>query len=126
MGQNSGSFLIAVDNNLFASKKTSGLMGAWQGLTAFTFPLSATGSAGTGAFIFGSPDTTDPGLFPHAKFVYQITGACPAGTAAFASGYCSSPAVAIAGQHDGKYVILVSGIWVPLNNAPTLLVLVQN
>jgi len=126
MGQNSGSFLIGVDDSLFTSKNTPGMMGGWQGLTAFTFPLQASGASGTGAFVFGSPDANDPGLFPHARFLYQITGPCPTGTTTFASGYCSSPAVAIAGQHDGKYIILVSGIWVPLNNAPTLLVLVQS
>jgi hypothetical protein len=124
-GQSSGTFLLGVDQSVFTSTGTTGLMGAWQALSSFSFPLSATGASGTGAFVFGAPDTAVPGLFQHAQFLYQITGACPAGTRTFATGYCSSPAVAMAGEHDGKYVVLVSGLWVPANNAPTVLMLVE-
>jgi len=90
---------------------------------------------------FGTQDANLPGLFPDAKFLYR-QDACPAGTESFGSAavpgttavhYCASPAVAMIGQHNGKYVVIVTGISVAANmspltviNAPTIFVLVQN
>jgi hypothetical protein len=84
----------------------------------------------TVSFSFGAQDAQNPGLFPDAQFVYNPGGStCPTGTSVFSvtqqTTFCSSPAVGMAAQHDGKYIILITGTN-PLNHAPTLFVLVQN
>lgn len=82
------------------------------------------------SFSFGKQDEHNPGLFPDAQLVYNPGGStCPAGTRPFSvvqqTTFCSSPAVGMAAQHDGKYIILVTGTNA-LNNAPTLFLLVQD
>jgi hypothetical protein len=82
------------------------------------------------SFSFGDQDASHPGLFPNAQFVYNPGGSdCPTGTQLFKvvdqTTFCSSPAVGMSAQHDGKYVILITGTNA-LNNAPTLFILVQN
>lgn len=124
MGQNSAAYLTGVDNTLFTAKSKPGLSGGWQPTTSFSSPVSATG-AGSGAFVFGPPDPSDAGLFPRAQILYPTTDPCIPGETTYATGYCASSAVAIVGLHDGKFVILVSGLWVPLNNSPFVLLLVQ-
>jgi hypothetical protein len=108
-----------------------GIYGGWQNPAT---PTSAPASGSINLF-FGPQDAYNPGLFPNAEFVYSATTPpCPAGSSVFAGTptpangevYCSSPAVAIVAQHNGNYVILVTGIYVETNNSPTVMVLVQN
>ncbi len=123
--------------SLFTSTHTSGMLGNWEILSSG----ASLGYGSGGGLVFGKQDASRPGLFPNAKFLYQ-QDACPAGTELFGSAavpgttpvhYCSSPAVAMVGQHNGKYVIIVTGISVAANmspltviDAPTVFVLVQN
>ena len=79
---------------------------------------------------FGTQDRNNPGLFPNVQFVYNPGGStCPTGTTVFSvtqqTTFCSSPAIAMAAQHDGKYIVLITGTNA-LDNLPTLFVLVQN
>jgi hypothetical protein len=115
---------------------TTGFFGGWQSTTSTSLPFTASQG-----IVFGAQDAKSPGLFPNAKFLYEISGdpaydvPCPSGTESFAHGYntrgydyaeiCSSPAVVMAAQHDGKYVLLVTGIYVPAGNSPTVMILVQ-
>jgi hypothetical protein len=101
-------------------------------LAASSSPSTISFSAGfpTFSFSFGTQDTNNPGLFPNAQFVYYPGGSdCPTGTQLFSvvqqTTFCSSPAIGMAAQHDGKYVVLITGTNA-LNGAPTLFVLVQN
>lgn len=121
---NAPTVLLGV-NDIFTPVGQSGVEGAWQSLTSFGNPISASSGTNAGAFAFGAQDASNAGLFPKAKFVYANTGACPTGTTKFSTGYCASPAVAIVGQHDGKYVILVTGLFATTNNTPMLLILMQ-
>jgi hypothetical protein len=117
---------------------TTGFFGNWQS----TAGLSSTNMGATQGIVFGAQDANNPGLFPNAKFLYEIGGdpaydvPCPSGTESFTHGYvnnsyleiCSSPAVVMVAQHDGKYVLLVTGVYVTnnnSNNSPTVMLLVQ-
>jgi len=122
---------ISGQSDLASLSGSVGVYGGWQNPAN---PTSAPTSGSTNIF-FGPQDSNNPGLFPNAEFVYSASAPpCPAGTSVFpgtptpANGgaYCSSPAVAIVAQHNGKYVILVTGIYVEANNSPTVMVLVQN
>ena len=126
VGQQS-SVLNGVDDTIFTSTNTSGLEGIWQGLTSFTSGMQASGDGG-GGLVFGAQDAKNPGLFPNAQFLYAGTatsGSCPAGTSYFAGSYCASPAVAMVGIHDGKYVVLVTGAYQISGGTPSLLLMVQ-
>lgn len=101
--------------------------------------LAASSSASTISFSaqfptislsFGAQDAHNPGLFPNAQFVYNPGGStCPTGTSVFSvtqqTTFCASPAIAMAAQHDGKYIVLITGTNA-VNGAPTLFLLVQN
>lgn len=105
--------------------------------------VAAPGSGFTPAIALhvGQQDGNNAGLFPAAEFVNVVTSTttCPAGTTFFHTANtttpgvaCASPAVAMVGQHDGKYVIVAVGdipddfASTTGNNGPTLLILVQN
>ncbi len=111
---------------------TVGFFGGFSGITSFTLPFS-----GSQGIVFGDQDPSHPGLFPHARFLYPGLAAqdhsCPAGSDYFAGtnpapqvfGFCSTPAVVMVAQHDGKYVLLVTGLYFTANNVPTVMILVQ-
>lgn len=123
-------------DSFLTSTGTTGFFGGWQSVTTTSTPLSASQG-----IVFGAQDPNNPGLFPNAKFLYEIGGdpaydiPCPSGTESFAHGYntqgygyaeiCSSPAVVMIAQHDGKYLLLATGIYVPANSSPTVMILVQ-
>ena len=121
------SVLAGVDDSIFTATNTVGIEGVWQGLTSFTSGLSASGGGG---IVFGAQDPKNPGLFPDAQFLYggaAVDGApCPAGTTAFSGSYCTSPAVAMVGINDGKFVILATGAYQASGGAPTVMVMVQD
>ena len=133
-----GAYLIDEGFDTFLTATgTTGFFGNWQSTTGFS---SSNLSASQG-IVFGAQDAKNPGLFPNAKFLYEMGGdpaydvPCPSGTESFAHGYntqgysyvevCSSPAVVMVAQHDGKYVLLVTGIYMTANNSPTVMMLVQ-
>ena len=114
----------------------TGFFGGWDSES----PNTGSALSAQQGIAFGAQDPKNPGLFPNAKFLYQpINGGptydvpCPSGTELFAHGYfnngyaemCSSPAVVMVAQHDGKYVLLVTGIYVTQGNSPTIMILVQ-
>jgi len=123
------------NGNEITSAGFTGLQGGFQNASN---PTSSP-AAYSFAFVFNTQDASHPGLFPKAQFVYyvaasdpSVSAACPGETVVYPGGaangsyiLCASPAVALAGQHDGKYVVMVSGINVLNNNSPTLLILVQ-
>lgn len=132
-GQDPLGYLLGVGFDSFLSEtKTAGLFGNWQSITSNITPYTANQG-----IVFGAQDSSHPGLFPHAKFLYpnllSTALTCPSGTEYFPganptpkeTGFCSSPAVVMVAQHDGKYVIFVSGIYVTAGNAPTVMVLLQ-
>jgi hypothetical protein len=124
--------LTVQDDTLFSSTHTTGML---IGLGNIQNPNLVFTDSGEGV-VFGKPDPNHPGLFPNAKLLDQSTTfqirSCPSGSAYFGGlqtgdlGYCASPAVAMVGLHDGKYIILITSISAPRNNSPTVLILVQN
>jgi hypothetical protein len=117
------SLLSSFSSSVFTAKNQAGMMGGWQGMTSFTNPFGVP----LAGFFFGAQDSAANGLFPHAQFLWStLPGtACPAGTRSVPGGYCESAAVAMVSQHDGKYVVFVTGLLPPFNDTPTLFLLVQ-
>jgi len=122
--------------NPFTSTGTSGMLGSWQNMGS-TSGLTGDAFGSGGAIAFGTQDATNHGLFPNAQFLYPANSSpCPAGTQIFNTesngnpANCSSPAVAMVGLHDGKYVILVTGMSVvnsprTFAQSPMLMILLQ-
>jgi hypothetical protein len=129
-------------NDPFPSTNTSGLLGGWEVVSSNTARLEADNFGKGGGIAFGTQDANNPGLFPNALFIYpaNLAPTCPAGTQIVNSvssdgkqvpANCSSPAVAMVGLHDGKYVILVAGLSLvntpeTFAQSPMVIILVQN
>jgi hypothetical protein len=100
--------LFPVDRGFFTTQG-AGMLGGWQAVNQFTSVYSPP----NGGFLFGAQDANNPGVFPNAQFIYPIAAtvvsSCP--VTMLDANNCASPAVVVVGKHDGKYVILVSGIW---------------
>ena len=127
-GESSPLVIPSDGDTLVSTVGITGLTGGWSTATASNLSGVEIGNA----IVLGTQDTSHPGLFPQARLVEQYAGgsACPAGTQHYADAalalYCSYPATVIIGQHDGKYILLAAANDVIENNAPVVLILVQN
>ena len=123
--------LTSVNDQIFTETKTAGFQGVWTSLASPTNVLSA--GNGTGGIVFGTQDPKNPGLFPDAQYLYETTDSCMPGSkylgkttiSGESNSFCISPAIAMVGLHDGKYVVLATGTYQAAGGIPTVLILVE-